>query len=308
MNRIMGFIIFISMITGCFNNSIPKLSSISRYTEQELEERLLGHSQDEIISQWKEPDGMCFGMWCDIWNVNEMNIFVYYGEDGKVEKILLDEIQDPDIDEDMEYSECISGNVISINKELLDDSSIEIMGYEDRKILINKSTEYYRYDAKTTETISATKQEININDYVEIEITGKHYGNEYHAKSITVIENKDYLKDGTYLEVMENMITGIGRGSLQPSYEIEEKDSKFITELLKEGNWIEDTTKCESNYAFNLKGRLFYYHSECGTFNLYDLSDLSYISSQNKEIDGVSVKLDEENKVIINKIINNYIK
>lgn len=308
MNRIIGFIIFISMITGCFNNSIPKLSSISRYTEQELEERLLGHSQEEIISRWNEPDGMCSGMWCDVWSISEMNIFVYYGEDGKVEKILLDEIQEPDINEDMYYSECISGTIVSIDKEVLDDSDIIIMGYEDRKIVLNEITEYYRYDAKTTETISITREEININDYAEIEIEGKHNQNEYHAKLVTIIENEEYLKDGTYLEVMENIITGIGRGALQPSFEIENEDSQFIAEILKEGNWIKDLSKCESDYAFNLKGRLYYYHSECGTFNLYDLSDLSYTSFQNSEIEGMSLRLNEENKVIVNKIINNYIK
>lgn len=90
---------FISALVGCANRrdgtaDTPELDEISDYTQEQLEEKLLGLSNEELHHLWGEPDGMLSGFWGDIWSLSDESkrqIIIYYDADGFVEHILVDE-------------------------------------------------------------------------------------------------------------------------------------------------------------------------------------------------------------------------
>lgn len=81
------------VLTGCANRpdgtvDIPELGKLSNYTKEQLEEKLIGCSIEEIHHSWGEPDGMLYGLWGDTWYLNDeqnQDITVYYDKDGVVE-------------------------------------------------------------------------------------------------------------------------------------------------------------------------------------------------------------------------------
>lgn len=50
--------------------------------------------------------------------------------------------------------------------------------------------------------------------------------------------------------------------------ELSQEDTAAISDVLSEGDWIDDLTKCEGDCVITTAdGDVFYYHSACGTFN-----------------------------------------
>lgn len=87
---------FMLVLTGCKpdkTTDTPKLGEFSDYTQEQLEEKLVGLSNEELRHLWGEPDGMLSGFWGDIWNLSDesnQQVIIYYSEDGIVEHVLVD--------------------------------------------------------------------------------------------------------------------------------------------------------------------------------------------------------------------------
>lgn len=101
------YIIFVLTLTvalalaGCTSSpdgttDTPKLVEITGYTQEQLDEKLIGCSQEEIHSAWGEPDGMLSGFWGDIYHVPDgyESIILFYDADGIVETIKADDRND----------------------------------------------------------------------------------------------------------------------------------------------------------------------------------------------------------------------
>ena len=68
----------------------PAFEEITDFTQKQLEDKLIGLSQEEIHRSWGEPDGQLSGFWGDIWqldNERDKHIIIYYDDDGIVEHI-----------------------------------------------------------------------------------------------------------------------------------------------------------------------------------------------------------------------------
>ena len=85
---------FVLTLAGCRSGfdgttATPELDEIVDLTQEQLDEKLLGLSQEEIHSLWGEPDGMMYGFRGDIYHVPDSyeSIMLYYDVDGIVETV-----------------------------------------------------------------------------------------------------------------------------------------------------------------------------------------------------------------------------
>ena len=74
--------------------------------------------------------------------------------------------------------------------------------------------------------------------------------------------------------------------------ELELEEKKYIINLLNEGDWQYDVTKCACDYSFHPQKQSVGYHSECGIFNDY---------TRKKHI-----KVTEEQRLKINEFLGVY--
>lgn len=60
-------------------------------TEEELKSLLQGFTSGEMIMEWGTPDGMCSGLWCNFWELDEDTFLaVYYqGSEGSVQDVFI---------------------------------------------------------------------------------------------------------------------------------------------------------------------------------------------------------------------------
>ena len=73
------------------NVQIVALTEVNQYTQEELNENLIGTSREMLWSFWGDPDGMLSGLLGDIWKLDtdtDKHITVYY-KDGIVESIKI---------------------------------------------------------------------------------------------------------------------------------------------------------------------------------------------------------------------------
>lgn len=88
-------LVFILALCGCKpdgTTDTPKLGEISNYTQEQLDEKLLGLLQEELHNLWGEPDGMLSGLYGDIWVLDKESgkeIIIYYDRDGMAENIII---------------------------------------------------------------------------------------------------------------------------------------------------------------------------------------------------------------------------
>lgn len=121
-------------------------------------------------------------------------------------------------------------------------------------------------------------------------------------------EHKDTSLNDSTIAVTHNTVCEIGKGSMKTAVEISDEDASALWEILTVGTWDESgTSDCLSNISLNLGGHLYQYHSDCGTFNKYDLGSLSYYSSQLPDDLGKSLKLTEEERITVNGILEKYV-
>ncbi|MBQ3509723.1 MAG: hypothetical protein IJA90_06900 [Peptococcaceae bacterium] len=160
---------------------------------------------------------------------------------------------------------------------------------------------FYNTSGETVETVS-----IPANDWV---------GYDGYFHSITSGElDRAYIaglfnstKSTHTLEVTENSVGEIGRETFNLSVEISEEDANSLSEIINGATWKEGTTDCTSDCVITIKGHMAYYHSDCGTFNKYNLAEMSAYSSRVQEVNGKSVVLSEKDKITVNTILQKYI-
>lgn len=78
------------------NDNLPSLASLSQMQEEEITAMLAGYRQAQLAEVWGEPQGTLFGMYGEIWALddeNEAYLIVYFTHKGIVEqaKIHTDE-------------------------------------------------------------------------------------------------------------------------------------------------------------------------------------------------------------------------
>ncbi len=114
--------------------------------------------------------------------------------------------------------------------------------------------------------------------------------------------------DELYVEVTENFVTEIGKGTLKQAIELSEEDTAKITDILDSEDWeLNKSADCMQDCLINIAGRLFHYHSECGTITEINVAELSYYNSEEPGAIGNILRLDEENKELLNNILKKYI-
>lgn len=92
--------VFLLSLVGCKPDEItdvPELVEITDFTEEQLEEKLIGLSQEEIYRSWGDPNGHLSGFWGDTWrldNERDEHITVYYDKDGIVEHVLVSNLSE----------------------------------------------------------------------------------------------------------------------------------------------------------------------------------------------------------------------
>ena len=92
--------VFVLGLVGCKPDEItdiPELVEITDFTQEQLEEKLIGLSQEEIYRSWGDPNGHLSGFWGDIWrldNERDEHITVYYDKDGIVEHVLVSNLSE----------------------------------------------------------------------------------------------------------------------------------------------------------------------------------------------------------------------
>ena len=76
---------------------VPELVEVAEFTQEQLEEKLIGLSQKETYHSWGEPDGHLSGFWGDTWQLNSEKgeyIIVYYDKDGIIENVKVNNISE----------------------------------------------------------------------------------------------------------------------------------------------------------------------------------------------------------------------
>ena len=79
------------------NKQILPLEKVNECNQEELDEKLIGISREDILDAWGEPDGYLSGFWGDTWrldNERDEHITVYYDRDGIVEHVLVSNLSE----------------------------------------------------------------------------------------------------------------------------------------------------------------------------------------------------------------------
>lgn len=84
-------VLFLSLgSTGCSFKKFINKNTLGKLSVEELNKNLVGITRDKIIDKLGEPDGSCFGMYCDFYNLSDKDISIsfYYDEDSKVYEVM----------------------------------------------------------------------------------------------------------------------------------------------------------------------------------------------------------------------------
>ena len=74
------------------NKQILPLEKVNECTQEELDEKLIGISREDLLGVWGKPDGHLNGFWGELWQLPSKkgeHITVYYDENGIVENVLI---------------------------------------------------------------------------------------------------------------------------------------------------------------------------------------------------------------------------
>ena len=71
---------------------VKKLALEENAAEEALKELLQGFTCGEMEAAWSAPDGMCSGLWCSFWELDENTFLaVYYDPDGYPSEVFIRE-------------------------------------------------------------------------------------------------------------------------------------------------------------------------------------------------------------------------
>ena len=103
MKKLVAFVLALICVLGLCacntkedaNKQILPLEKVYECTQEELDEKLIGISREDLLSVWGEPDGFLSGFWGEIWQLASEkgeHITVYYDENGIVEYVLVKDL------------------------------------------------------------------------------------------------------------------------------------------------------------------------------------------------------------------------
>lgn len=98
--KVFSILICVLGLVGCRpdgTTDTPELEEITRFTQEQLNERLVGLPQEEIHDSWGNPDGHLSGFLGEIWtldNEDNIQIIIYYDNDGLVEHIKINKLKE----------------------------------------------------------------------------------------------------------------------------------------------------------------------------------------------------------------------
>ncbi len=137
---------------------------------------------------------------------------------------------------------------------------------------------------------------------------GDGYGYQYGTDGTIEVcmDGKWYVYEVMDNPVIASSVAKIGKGTLSQAVDISAEDATSLTEIIKSGNWIRDNSKCEHDCVMTLSGYSVHYHSECGTLEKINLSEVSTYSSKEPSTNSMLI-LDEQTKDKVNTILEKYI-
>ena len=130
---------------------------------------------------------------------------------------------------------------------------------------------------------------------------------EAYREYVSTVDEK--YRDKIHIITVQNYTAQeINRGEGRPLVDMTEEDARTLLQTIEEGTEkYEGTTDCLRDCAININGRLFYYHSSCGTFYEPDLGVMSTYSSVEVGNPGMSYHLTETQRAEVNEILKRYI-
>jgi len=213
------------------------------------------------------------------------------------------------------FSACVANETVKseICRGYIDDILIEGIGKDAVKVLevstgkqtlyftVSDDTEWFRhcYDPDSTEQI--TQNDLFVGVYVQVEYDSHEDSGYRPIRTLTVID------EDRVLEVMHCTVRKLGGDTLDAGKELTEEDAESLLAILGDYEWEEGTSDCLADYSFNLKGVLYQYHSECGTFNRQYFTAISSFSSKApEESRGEGLRLSEKDKAAVNAMLEFY--
>lgn len=85
------------MKINAIDKDILPFEKVNECSQEELDEKLIGISREDLLAIWGEPDGHLSGFWGDTWQLdNEKgeHIIVYYDKDGIVENVKVKDLSE----------------------------------------------------------------------------------------------------------------------------------------------------------------------------------------------------------------------
>ena len=79
------------------NKQILPLEKVNECNQEELDEKLIGISREDILDAWGEPDGHRSGFWGEIWQFaseKSKQVTVYYDENEIVEHVMVKDLSE----------------------------------------------------------------------------------------------------------------------------------------------------------------------------------------------------------------------
>ena len=81
-------LVFLLFLSACSSSHLPSLRKVKYYSDEKLNELLLGLNRAQVIESWGEPDFMCSGEYCDFYDYDkDKSITIYYDSEDNVYEV-----------------------------------------------------------------------------------------------------------------------------------------------------------------------------------------------------------------------------
>lgn len=250
-------------------DNIPSLDVITENGADWASEQLQEYTLADLEEVWGEPDGELCDTYGYFWRADEnTSVNVYYEKNAEVEYVDICDLYN--IIKLCEISEHIQNN--DVPQSELENS------------LIGKShDEIFPAWGEPNEQLHGFWGDVWYLDDSGEKCVTIYYDSNGIVETVKIIDNNSNDRAWTIK---------IGYTD-EEAKELSQEDIATISNILDNGKWIADLTKCESDCVItSADGDEFYYHSACGTFN------------DNKNYRSLSIT--EEEMALINSVLNQY--
>ncbi len=166
------------------------------------------------------------------------------------------------------------------NHVSIDESRAIFLPSGSMEILIHTNGDFVEFTEAYEQEIISREDADGIFHYAETEYD-----------SVVILGENESAIDGEIVEIVPVDVF-VKNVSGDTVITLSQEESSFVAEILCRNNWEEGTADCLSDMEFTMDGQIFYYHSDCGTFN------------DNANQRSLSVSGEEKEK--INAILKNY--